>query len=329
MRVDVLTEGAALAAIEPEWWDLFRRIPTATPFASPAWLVPWWQSFAPGDLFTVALRLGDRLVGLAPMYTERGAQGPRLLPLGIGLTDALDLLVDPEHAEAVGIALGCTLGAEQARWACWSAEEAPPGAAVLSIDNPAGWSSEVTPQSACPVLSLPTSGVWREAIPARKWRKWSMAQNRAARRTWSLELTTAATLREAGEHLIRLHGTRWADRGQAGVLADAVVQQFHAAALPALLAANLLRMTTLRIDGIVAGVFYGLQHGSAAYAYLGGFDPAFAFESPGTLLIGSAIATAAAEGVTSFNFLRGQEPYKYEWGAVDRWNQCRAFRPNP
>ena len=27
-----------------------------------------------------------------------------------------------------------------------------------------------------------------------------------------------------------------------------------------------------------------------------------------------------------FRFLRGQEPYKYEWGAIDRWNRRREFR---
>jgi CelD/BcsL family acetyltransferase involved in cellulose biosynthesis len=97
-------------------------------------------------------------------------------------------------------------------------------------------------------------------------------------------------------------------------------------ALPELAAAGLARLFTLSIEGRVVGAYYGLQHGGRAYAYLGGFDPDYAFESPGTMLIGHAIAGAAASGATAFDFLRGQEPYKYEWGAVDAWSHRRSFR---
>jgi hypothetical protein len=39
-----------------------------------------------------------------------------------------------------------------------------------------------------------------------------------------------------------------------------------------------------------------------------------------------AIEQALREGAREFHFLRGQEAYKYGWGAVDRWNQRRSFR---
>jgi len=39
-----------------------------------------------------------------------------------------------------------------------------------------------------------------------------------------------------------------------------------------------------------------------------------------------AIEAAIAEGAREFHFLRGREAYKYEWGAVDRWNRRRSFR---
>jgi CelD/BcsL family acetyltransferase involved in cellulose biosynthesis len=44
------------------------------------------------------------------------------------------------------------------------------------------------------------------------------------------------------------------------------------------------------------------------------------------ILIGHAIEEAAREGARDFDFLRGQEAYKYEWGAQDRWNCRRSIR---
>ena len=110
------------------------------------------------------------------------------------------------------------------------------------------------------------------------------------------------------------------------MLADPLVQRFLRAALPGLSEPGLLRLTTLTLEGDVVGVYCGFAHRGRAYAYLGGFDPGYGFESPGTILMGHAIAEAAREGAREFHFLRGQEGYKYDWGAVDRWNLRRSIR---
>ena len=327
MRVERLTHVADLVRIAPAWQDLFRRVPTAAPFAAPAWLIPWWQVFAPGQLAAVAIWDGDALAALAPTYIEEGPAHCRLLPLGIGISDHMDVLADPAQPEA-GAVLAEAIGAMRQDWNLWSAEEAMPGAAVLALPDPAGCTSTLARQSASPVLRLPgVGGSLDEVIPSGKRRKWRMAQNRVSKREWQLASTTPETLLDDLGHLFRLHGARWERRGEAGVLADPRLRVFHEAAAPALFAESLLRLSTLRIDGIVAGAYYGFARGAAAYAYLGGFDPAFAYESPGTLLVGAAIEAAWREGATEFHFLRGQEPYKYEWGAVDRWTQARTMVP--
>jgi CelD/BcsL family acetyltransferase involved in cellulose biosynthesis len=110
------------------------------------------------------------------------------------------------------------------------------------------------------------------------------------------------------------------------VLADETVQAFQADAIGRLGEAGLLRLFLLRIGDATAGAYYGFHHGSRAFAYIGGFDPDFTFESPGTILMGHAIEEAVREGAREFHLLRGQEAYKYEWGAIDRWNQRRSFR---
>jgi CelD/BcsL family acetyltransferase involved in cellulose biosynthesis len=91
----------------------------------------------------------------------------------------------------------------------------------------------------------------------------------------------------------------------------------------------LARCYTIEIGGVVAGAYYGFSDRGRAYAYLGGFDPAFSEESPGSILMGHAIAEAMREGAAEFHFLRGQERYKYDWGGVDRWNKRRSLRRVP
>jgi hypothetical protein len=47
-----------------------------------------------------------------------------------------------------------------------------------------------------------------------------------------------------------------------------------------------------------------------------GFEPASCVAV--RLLVARTIERAADEGAFVLDFLRGREPYKYEWGAVDR-----------
>jgi CelD/BcsL family acetyltransferase involved in cellulose biosynthesis len=140
--------------------------------------------------------------------------------------------------------------------------------------------------------------------------------------TVAWELGTADTVPGLFDELARLHGRRWAEREQAGVLADAAVLAAHREAAPRLQAAGLLRLLALRLDGDVAAVLYALADPPVWPQrrwsfYIAGFDPARAALSPGTLAIGQAIDQAQAEGAVAFDFLRGDEPYKRRWGAVD------------
>jgi CelD/BcsL family acetyltransferase involved in cellulose biosynthesis len=125
--------------------------------------------------------------------------------------------------------------------------------------------------------------------------------------------------------LFALHQRRWEQRGERGVLAEPRVQAFHRAALPGLMAAGIARALTLDIDGRAVGAYYGFQHRDRAYAYIGGLDPEFEEASPGALTIEAAMQRAASEGAREFHFLRGREPYKFAWGARDRWNRLRVW----
>jgi CelD/BcsL family acetyltransferase involved in cellulose biosynthesis len=127
---EIIRTAAALEAIEPAWWELWRRARTATPFQSPAWLIPWWRHFAPGELTTAAAWRDGRLIGLAPFYREDGALGRRLLPLGISVSDYLDVLLDDGEAEAAA-ALVAALDRAPA-WDSLECEELAPDAAAIA-----------------------------------------------------------------------------------------------------------------------------------------------------------------------------------------------------
>jgi CelD/BcsL family acetyltransferase involved in cellulose biosynthesis len=151
--------------------------------------------------------------------------------------------------------------------------------------------------------------------------------NRVARHgTTAVMATTERPLCWWLDELWRLHAARWSSLGQAGVLADTMVRGFHAEIMEEFAARCLLRLYALQIGADIAGIYYGFVHRQRAYGYLTGFDPAYAYYSPGTFVVSHAIEQAILEGLEEFHFLRGDEAYKYTWGAADRWNRRRTFR---
>jgi len=322
----IIRDPAALASELPAWWELWRRAPQATPFQSPAWLMPWWDVFAPGQLCSIAVCEGPRLIALAPLYLETGPLGLRLLPLGIGISDYCDLLIEPaferQAAEAVMAALS-----RAAPWEICEFPELAPDAAALKLPQRDSLNSALSQSSATPVLTLPEDLDGLAAhVPRPRLRQLRRARLAAAKKGEIVIVVGDADNSEALlKELIRLQGNRWKNSGQSGVLADRRVREFHAAALPGLIAANLARLYALMIGDAVVGVYFGFVHRGRAYAYLQGYDVAFAHENPGLIVVGYAIEQAIREGAREFHFLRGDEPYKFEWGASPRHNRVRMF----
>lgn len=331
LAAELVDTESGLEALRPEWEALRRRVPGATPFQSPFWLLPWWRCFGTGLPRIATLRDADRrLLGLLPLYLLLDGAARKLLPIGAGITDYHDaLLAADAPRDAAGALLRTVLAGSADAMIC-DLIELPPGAALRDAATPPGWRAAWAEGPPCPVLALPGAGTGlRGAVPARTLRKLRMNRHRAGRiGGWTVETAGSGTLPGLLDELVRLHTRRWEGRGEAGVLADPDVLAFHRAAAPGLLEAGLLRLRALRLQGRVAAVIYALLAGpDRILFYLSGFDAAWAHQSPGTILLGEMLEEAVREGRREAHFLRGGEAYKYAWGAADRMNAaCRLTR---
>jgi CelD/BcsL family acetyltransferase involved in cellulose biosynthesis len=323
VHAEIIGDAQALEALAPHWWELWQHSPSATPFQSPAWLIAWWRHFAPGELATVAVWRGSRLAGLAPFYIEHGEHGDRLLPVGISLSDYLDVLVEPLGHDAVEDAM--MEAARSLSWRMWELDEAAPDSRALGLRCPEWLALRSTEQSVCPVIELTGATDLADCVPPKRRRQLRRSLAFAARRGPVVIIPANARPGCFLDQLFRLHAACWGARDQPGVLAAPKVRDFLEDALPAIAARHLARCYLVEIGGVVAGAYLGFSDRGRAYAYLGGFDPAYADESPGSILIGHAIGEAIREAATEFHFLRGGESYKYRWGAVGRWNRKQTF----
>lgn len=316
---------AAGAVPDEEHWNIWRRDPRATPFQSPAWLDAWWTHLGGGERIDVAVRNADeRLVALLPAFVWNDNGVRRLVPVGVGHSDYCDALVDPEEPDAVARLWRALLEAGERCDEILLPDVRADSPLLGPV--PDGLIAKDAPVELCPVLHL-GAGELEAVIPKSKRRKLALARNRAARLGGvGVALVEAAGVVEALDALFALHQAQWRAAGKPGVLADARVQAFHRTAAPALAQAGLLRMAAARRDGRIVAVILGSADRTRWHGYISGVDMTEPGQSFGTIAFACLLEAAIADGAREFHFLRGDEPYKFSWGAEPTHTVRRVVR---
>ena len=96
------------------------------------------------------------------------------------------------------------------------------------------------------------------------------------------------------------------------------MQRFFLEVARRMLAMGSLRLFFLTINGKKAATMFAFEYGRRFWLYNSGFDPeAHAQLSLGWVLLAYVIEYAIATGCEVFDFMQGNEEYKYRFGAQD------------
>ncbi len=329
MRCHTLRTIDEFFAHESDW----RRAESAghvpDVFVTFDWLATYWRIFGSSKSLAIVTASGDSLLtACAPLMVTSPAPGVRRLEfIGAGIHDFSDFIGSGGDDSArllwdhiLGGNGWDALRLQQLKGDSPALRQAP-ATGVSGIDRHALRSAQQLGE-ACPVLTLPPS--WDEYYDGLgrnlryDLRRYARKVANDFRKVHYQLVRTSEELNEAFAALVRLHGERWRRRGLPGVLASPRRQRFQLELAQTLLRRDRLRMFVLRLDDAPTAVLLNYWFGGRYYFYVGGFDVNRERYRPGTLLFAQAIRQAIEEGATEFDFLRGQEEYKYRFGAVDR-----------
>ena len=117
------------------------------------------------------------------------------------------------------------------------------------------------------------------------------------------------------KHLFSIHARRSAERNIESSFAGEELFQFHESLLNKM---DTIWLRSLEIDGKIIAVLYGFLHQDRFFYYQIAHDPLFRKQSPGTVLLYKVIEECCNSGVKEFNFLQGDEGYKWQWTKESR-----------
>ncbi|MBE0448765.1 MAG: GNAT family N-acetyltransferase [Actinobacteria bacterium] len=325
--IEVITDLAAFRALREDWNALVYEA-DASMFQTWEWSWNWWRANSRGkSLLIVAVRDGSRLLAVAPLYISTSYLG---LPirvisfLGTGGTDSLDFIAHRGKRDSAVVLVDYLF--DLTGWDAIDLHQLPGNGMMAELMQlkavAAGLVYDRMDQDACYSLALPSS--WEEYIAglSKKFR-WNLQYyTRRLKRDYEIafRLSNNNSVKEDIELFFRLHQKRFLNKKKPGAYLNPKFRKFHASLAVDLCESGWLRLYFLEIHGQAVAALYGFQFSDSFYYYLGGFEPDWGAMSVSTVLIGRSIEDSIAEGLSRFDFLRGQEPYKQKWLALESHN---------
>ena len=320
------------AALADEWNGLLARSRFDTLFLTHEWQTTWWHQLGEGDLWIVAFRQPEsgRLVGIAPLYRllhKAGLwAGSHVLHL-VGCTevsDYLDLIIEAGQEEAVYENLCHWLhSADAPAWdvldLCNLPEASLSYRTLPQIVRGAGYRVDVTQEDVAPFIPLPAryDDYLSERVEKKQRHEIRRKQRRAEREAVAgfYVVGPEHDLKQEVDDFIAL---QQASRPDKEAFMTPEMQRFFHYAARRMLDAGYLRLTFLTLNGIKAATYFSFEYKGHLLLYNSGYDTGeFAHLSPGWVLLAYLIQHSIADGLKVFDFLQGDEEYKYRFGSQD------------
>ena len=314
MKVEALPGFEALD--EERWNALLGRAGHPSVFLSWQWQTAWARAFLGGRPLHL-LRVSDdagTLAGLLPLYDQ--AEGVRRLVGGVDVSDYLDLIAPAGLEEEVWQAILQHRAGEAAEWDLHAIRGTSPTREIVPRLGPGtGLGVEIEKEDRCPVLELPASwDAYLEGLSGKDRHELRRKMRKLERELPGTSVRSHAALDgwdAALAEFLRLH--RLSKVGKARFM-DERMEAFFQDATRALAAAGWARLWFLDWNGAAVASFLCLEYAGSVGLYNSGFDPAHAKLAPGIVLLAHVIRDAIERGVPVFDFLRGEESYKYAFG---------------
>jgi CelD/BcsL family acetyltransferase involved in cellulose biosynthesis len=325
MKFALYEQAHVFEELEPEWNELLSRSVTDTIFLTHEWQSTWWRSYQAGDLFVVACRDEDgRLVAIAPWFIHH-LDGERVLrTIGcVDVTDYVDLIVDKNYTAPVQSMLSALLAQHHLKYdrinLCNIPEASPNYMHFPDALRRCGFDADVVLQEVCPVIHLPET--WEAYLESldKKQRHEIRRKLRRAENEADLEyyvVTPEHNLAEEMERFIYL--MKSSQPSKAEFMSNPKNEHFFRALTEITFARGWLRMSFLKVNGKAVAAYFDFDYGGNILVYNSGLLPdEYSHLSTGIVLLAYNIKSAIETGHKLFDFLRGNETYKYRMGGID------------
>lgn len=326
MDIRIYKDPQGFDALKADWNPLLARSRSNTLFLTWEWQTTWWRYLGTGDLWLLAWYEEDEIVGIAPLYCQTEPDGTRLLGIVgcVEVSDYLDLIVaEGREATVLRGFLDWLNGPDAPQWdvvqLCNLPQDSLTHRILPELAAADRLQSATTVEDVCPVIELPGDfETYLQECLSKKQRHEVRRKTRRIQEETSVRwyaVDGASDLRLETDAFITLHRLSTQEKHS---FMTPEMQVFFEQITRVMHEAGWLYLAFIEVNGAKAAAMLGFVHNGRLLVYNSGYDPSnYAELSPGIVLTSFIIEDAIRRGVRVFDFLQGNEVYKYRFGARD------------
>jgi len=319
--------------IDPSTWNaLVKQSIADTPFSRYEYLREWWKTLGGGEwkqaeLVLVSATENDQLIGIAPLFTtEHEGQQALMLVGSIEISDYLDLIVREDDLPRFLSGLFDFLASSPiGNWSVidWYniPDSSPTRAALKAEFEQRGWNYHA--EIYRPTPRIPLNGDFEEYL-SRLDKKQRHEIRRKMRRAAESELNVRFGIidkdADIESEMNSFFHLMTQDPNKANFLTPLMREQMSVTIRTAF-EQGYLWLAFLEIGGARVAASLNFDYKNKLWGYNSGVGraPAHMELSPGWVLLAHTIQWCCENNRYEFDFMRGDEEYKYRFGGVNRY----------
>jgi CelD/BcsL family acetyltransferase involved in cellulose biosynthesis len=325
MHSTVYRGASGFDRLAAEWDSLLRRSCADTFFMTHMWQTTWWRHLGEGEVAIVAVRDSDgALIGLAPLFRKPNENAGKLSAVGcVDVSDYLDWIAlrgrEREVFGAILDALGDALAGE---WQELSLCNVPEGSPALKLvptqAQERGWRTVQGVEDVVPVFDIPEGWAAYEKMLSGKNRRELRRKMRKAGPYSGVDWYVVGPEHDLDQEIDAFIELLVMSHPEKGNFMHERNHAFFHAIGHAAFDVGLLQLAFLTLNNKRVAAYMNFLYGERIMVYNSGLDPAAYRLSPGIVLMAHLIRSAIEEQrFRIFDFLRGDEAYKYALGGQD------------
>lgn len=313
---------------EHDWNELLKESFHDSPFMRYEYQTAWWKHCGGGEwkdarLALVSARDGEKLIGIAPLFlAEYEGRNSLLLNGSIEISDYLDIIVRmDDHPRFLNGLLDFLASSLTDSWSAidwYNLPDSSPTLAALKAESASrGWAHQEEIYRPTPRIKF--NGDFEEYL-SRVEKKQRHEIRRKMRRVeesgrarWFI-----SDMQNVEGEIDAFISLMEQDGNKAQFLTESMRAQMREC-IRAAHAGGWLWLAFLEVDGQRAAAALNFDYNNKLWGYNAGVNRAFMDLSPGWVLLSYALKWCAENGRYEFDFMRGDEEYKYRFGAQNQY----------
>ena len=323
MDINIVDDTASLMKLRNDWIDLCLRAPHHY-FQTYDWLQAWWIHVGSQSDIKMRVLVGresNKVVFIWPLVIVRHYLWHVLRWMADDVSDYCDVLIDRDVSKD--------------KWfnKSWDILTSLRGVDAIRLNHVKA-NSQVRPlldrmhckafsTNTAPYIALENWNNWEEYFGTVKKNLQVKTQARVLRRLKEkgalsfTVLTNEQRLEDITNILITQKTRRFEEKGQSGAIDKEGYVGFLLSVVKNAFSKKKLHLSILSVDNDVIAIHLGWIYHKHLYYYFPTFDLSYKRYSPGRILLEELLKWSFENKLKVFDFMVGDEPYKYNWTDSD------------